>query len=102
MGPALAMVSDRIMRMLLSFYREESALWPQLEPLHHCRFCRSWGVLRISCLDREHREEVNALLDLLRPPVLSLRLARQIMLLAPGLEPLTYPARVPITEDLLN
>jgi hypothetical protein len=96
------MASDRLMRALLSFYREEPALWPRLAPLHHCRFGRSWGVLRIFCLDREHRAAVNGLLDLLRPPVLTLRLARQIVLLAPGAEPLTYPARVPLTEDLLT
>lgn len=101
MGTGVAMASDRLMRALLSFYREDPALWPRLEPLHHCRFSRGWGVLRIACLDRDHRVEVNALLDLLRPPVQAMRLARQIKLLAPGSEPLTYPAWVPLTEDLL-
>jgi hypothetical protein len=92
---------DRVSVALYSFYREDPELARRLDPLLACRLSRSWGTLRIECRDRCHREMVNGLIALLRPPLEALQLARQITLLAPGLEPLTYPVTVPLPSSLL-
>ena len=62
---------------------------------------RGWGALRIECRDLAHREKVNGLITLLRPPLEALQLARQITLVVQGHEPLTYPVTVPLPSSLL-
>ncbi|QEY33149.1 hypothetical protein EVJ50_13805 [Synechococcus sp. RSCCF101] len=95
------MGGERLQRLLFSFYREEPHLWDRLEPLQDCQFSRLWGVLRVHCVDGAHLEEVNALIDLLRAPILALGLARQIVLRAPGRPTRSYPVRVSLSPDLL-
>ena len=98
-GPGRSM--DRVSHALLSFYREDPELCRQLDPLCACRLSRGWGALRIECRDLAHREKVNGLITLLRPPLEALQLARQITLVVQGHEPLTYPVTVPLPSSLL-
>jgi hypothetical protein len=92
---------DRVSVAIWSFYREDPELARRLDPLLACRLVRGWGSLRIECRDRCHREVVSALIPLLRPPLQALQLAREIRLLAPGLEPLGFPVTVPLSGSLL-
>jgi hypothetical protein len=92
---------DRVSLALFSYYREDPQLGRRLDPLLACRLSRSWGALRIECRDLAHRAVVNELIELLRPPIEALQLARQISLLVPGFEPLTYPVTVPLPSSLL-
>ena len=62
---------------------------------------RSWGSLRIECVDEEHLEAVSALLPHLRLPLAALGLGRQIVLRVPGSLQRTYPMHVPFHSDLL-
>ena len=91
---------DRLQRLVLSFYREEPYIEAELEPLLDCRMSRSWGSIRIECVDQEHLEEVSALLKHLRPPLAALGLGRQIVLRVPGSLQRTYPMDVPFHSDL--
>ncbi len=91
---------DRLQRLVLSFYREDSCIEAELEPLLDCRMSRSWGSIRIECVDQEHLEEVSALLKHLRPPLAALGLGRQIVLRVPGSLQRTYPMDVPFHSDL--
>ncbi len=92
---------DRLSLAVFSFYREDPDLARRLDPLLACRLSRGWGSLRIECRDRTHRELINGLLDLLRPPLAALDLVREIRLLAPGCEPLVFPVSVPLPGSLL-
>ncbi len=91
---------DRLQRLVLSFYREDPYIEAELEPLLDCRMSRSWGSIRIECVDQEHLEEVGALLKHLRPPLAALGLGRQIVLRVPGSLQRTYPMDVPFHSDL--
>ena len=93
---------DRLQRLVWSFYREEPDLEAQLEPLRDCRMTRSWGSVRVECIDARHLEEVSGLLALLRPPLAAMGLGRQIVLRVPGSLQRTYPMHVPFQSDLLT
>jgi hypothetical protein len=93
---------DRVSLAIWSFYREDPELARRLDPLLACRLSRSWSCLRIDCRDPAHREVVAALIPLLRPPLQALQLAREIRLMAPGLEPLGFPVCVPWPGGLLT
>lgn len=93
---------DRLQRLVWSFYREEPELEAQLEPLRDCRMSRSWGSIRVECVDASHLEEVSALLALLRRPLAAMDLGRQIVLRVPGSLQRTYPMHVPFHSDLLT
>ena len=92
---------DRLQRLVLSFYREDPRIEAELEPLLDCRMTRSWGSIRIECVDAEHLEEVSALLSHLRLPLAALGLGRQIVLRVPGSLQRSYPMHVPFHSDLL-
>ena len=92
---------DRLQRLVLSFYREDPSIEAELDPLLDCRMTRSWGSIRIECVDEEHLEEVSALLTHLRLPLAALGLGRQIVLRVPGSLQRTYPMHVPFHSDLL-
>ena len=70
-----------------------------LEPLRTCRMRRSWGSIRIECLDAAHLEQVSGLLMHLRLPLAALGLGRQIVLRVPGSMQRTYPMHVPFHSD---
>ena len=93
---------DRLQLLVWSFYREEPELEAQLEPLRDCRMSRSWGSIRVECVDARHLEEVNGLLTLLRRPLAAMGLGRQIVLRVPGSLQRTYPMHVPFPSDLLT
>ena len=93
---------DRVLLAIVSFYREDPHLERRLDPLLACRLSRGWGCLRISCRDAVHRTVVAGLIPLLRPPLQALQLVREIRLLAPGMEPLGFPVRVPLPSSLLT
>ena len=93
---------DRLQRRVWSFYREEPQLEAQLEPLRDCKLSRSWGSIRVECVDARHLEEVSALLALLRRPLAAMGLGRQIVLKVPGSLQRTYPMHVPFHSDLLT
>ena len=93
---------DRLQRLVWSFYREEPQLEAQLEPLRDCKLSRSWGSIRVECVDARHLEEVSALLALLRRPLAAMGLGRQIVLKVPGRLQRTYPMHVPFHSDLLT
>ena len=65
---------DRLQRLVFSFYREDPQIQLTLEPLRLCRMRRSWGSIRVDCLDAAHLERVSALLGHLRPPLAALGL----------------------------
>ena len=48
------------------------------------------------------RTVVCGVVELLRPPLEALGLAREIRLLAPGVEPLVFPVSVPLSRNLLT
>ena len=93
------MAGERLLRAVLSFYREEADDLARLEPLLSCRLSRGWSALRIDCTDRLHLEQVNELIPLLRAPLDALQLVRQIRLMAPGVPDRIYPVRVPPLHD---
>ena len=93
------MAGDRLLRMVLSFYREDPAELARLEPLLDCRLSRGWSALRIDCCDRQQLEVVNGLIHLLRDPLDALQLVRQIRLTAPGMPERVYPVRLPLHRD---
>ena len=93
------MAGERLLRAVLSFYREEADDLARLEPLLSCRLSRGWSALRIDCSDRLHLEQINELVPLLRAPLDALQLVRQIRLMAPGVPDRIYPVRVPQLHD---
>jgi hypothetical protein len=93
------MAGERLLKAVLSFYREEPECLGRLEPLLSCRLSRGWHALRVDCCDRRHLEQVNDLIELLRPPLDALQLVRQIRLMAPGLPERVYPVRIPLMLD---
>ena len=90
---------DRLQRLIFSFYREDPRMEGLLEPLRSCRMRRSWGSIRIECLDAAHLEQVSGLLMHLRLPLAALGLGRQIVLRVPGSMQRTYPVHVPFHSD---
>ena len=90
---------DRMQRLIFSFYREDPRMEGLLEPLRTCRMRRSWGSIRIECLDAAHLEQVSGLLMHLRLPLAALGLGRQIVLRVPGSMQRTYPMHVPFHSD---
>ncbi len=93
---------DRFQQLVFSFYRENQAIEEELEPLRYCRMTRSWGAIRVECLDGEHLEVVTSLLDYLRPPLAALGLGRNIVFRAPGSLQRSYPINVPFHSDLVS
>ena len=69
------MAGERLLRAVLSFYREETEDLARLEPLLSCRLSRGWSALRIDCSDRLHLEQINELVPLLRAPLASFLVA---------------------------
>ena len=92
---------DRLQQLIFSFYREDPRVEELLAPLRDCRMRRSWGSIRIECLDLEHLEEVSGLLAYLRLPLAALGLGRQIVLRVPGSRQGSYPMHVPFRSDQL-
>ena len=90
---------DRLQQLIFSFYREDPGMEELLEPLRSCRMRRSWGSIRIECLDAAHLEQVSGLLMHLRLPLAALGLGRQIVLRVPGSMQRTYPMHVPFHSD---
>ncbi|MFZ4804050.1 MAG: hypothetical protein ACOYLI_05225 [Synechococcus lacustris] len=86
------------MRTVLSFYREEPRELALLAPLLGCRWRRGWSSLRLACLDREHLERVDSLLELLQPPLAALQLVSEIRLAAPGIAERIYPVGLPVGQ----
>ncbi|MFM2173969.1 MAG: hypothetical protein RLZZ54_1896 [Cyanobacteriota bacterium] len=93
---------ERTLLTVLSFYREDPDQLRRLDPLSACRVSRGWAGLRIECRDPAHRKVVCGVVELLRPPLEALGLAREIRLLAPGVEPLVFPVSVPLSRNLLT
>jgi hypothetical protein len=93
---------ERALQAVLSFYREDPDQLRRLDPLRACRVSRGWMGLRIECRDPVHRAVVCGVIELLRPPLAALALAREIRLLAPGAEPLVFPVTVPLSSSLLT
>jgi hypothetical protein len=62
---------------------------------------RSWGSIRIECVDADHLEQVSGLLGQLRLPLAALGLGRQIVLRVPGSLQRSYPMHVPFHSDQL-
>ncbi len=92
---------DRLQHLVFSFYRENQKIQQKLEPLRYCKMTRSWGSIRLECLDAEHLEVISSLLIYIRPPVAALGLARNIVLRTPGSLQRIYPVKVPFHSDLL-
>ena len=90
---------DRLQQLIFSFYREDPGMEELLEPLRSCRMRRSWGSIRIECVDAAHLEQVSGLLMHLRLPLAALGLGRQIVLRVPGTLQRTYPMHVPFRSD---
>ena len=72
-----------------------------LERLRDCRMSRSWGSIRIECVDAAHLEQISGLLVHLRLPLAALGLGRQIVLRVPGSLQRSYPMHVPFHSDQL-
>ena len=93
------MAGERLLRAVLSFYREEADDLARLEPLLSCRLSRGWSALRVDCTDRLHLEQINELIPLLRAPLDALQLVRQIRLMATGVSDLVYTMKVNKMQD---
>ena len=81
---------SRLINLIFSFYREEPEIQEVLSPLCSCRLTRSWGSIRVECLDANHLEEITLLIAYLERPLSALHLCRHIILRAPGLKQRTY------------
>ncbi|WP_320673994.1 hypothetical protein [Prochlorococcus sp. MIT 1341] len=92
---------DKLQQLVFSFYRENLNIQEQLEPLRYCRMTRSWGTIRVECLDVEHLEVVSDLVGYIRPPLAALGLGRKIVLRSPGSIQRSYPIKIPFHSDLL-
>ena len=92
---------DRLQQLIFSFYREDPLMEELLEPLRDCRMRRSWGSIRIECVDAAHLEQMSGLLVHLRLPLAALGLGRQIVLRGPGSLQRSYPMHVPFHSDQL-
>ena len=92
---------DRLQHLIFSFYREDPELQDRLEPLRSCRMRRSWGSIRIECIDDAHLEELSGLVADLRLPLAALGMGRQIVLRVPGSRQRAYPMHVPFHTDQL-
>ena len=92
---------DRLQLLVFSFYREDDFIKAQLEPLKYCQLTRSWGSIRIECLDDEHLEDISQLLKYLKLPFEALGLGRQIVLRVNGGLQKTYSMQVSFHTDLL-
>ena len=92
---------DRLQQLIFSFYREDPLMEELLEPLRDCRMRRSWGSIRIECVDAAHLEQISGLLVHLRLPLAALKLGRQIVLRVPGSRQRSYPMHVPFHSDQL-
>jgi len=93
---------ERVAVALWSFYREDPEQARRLDPLLAARLPRGWGSLRIECRDLAHRAMVCGVIDLLRPPLEALQLAREIRLVVAGEEPMVFPVSVPLSSSLLT
>ena len=62
---------------------------------------RSWGSIRVECVDDAHLEELSGLVAYLRLPLAALGLGRQIVLRVPGSRQRAYPMHVPFHTDQL-
>ncbi len=85
---------SRLLDLIFSFYREEGEIKEALAPLSFCRLTRSWGSIRIECLDANHLEEITVLIVYLEKPLSALHLCRKIVLSAPGLKQRNYSVSV--------
>ena len=92
---------DRLQQLIFSFYREDPLMEELLEPLRDCRMRRSWGSIRIECVDAAHLEQMSGLLVYLRLPLAALGLGRQSVLRVPGSRQRSYPMHVPFHSDQL-
>ena len=81
---------DRLLDLVLSFYREEPEVKELLQPLRLCKFQRSWGSITLDCLDATHLQEVSVLISFLETPFAALGLCKEIILRAPGLPKRQY------------
>ena len=71
------------------------------DSLRDCRMRRSWGSIRIECLDAAHLEQISGVLVHVRLPLAALGLGRQIVLRVPGSLQRSYPMHVPFHSDQL-
>ena len=62
---------------------------------------RSWGSIRIECIDDAHLEELSGLVADLRLPLAALGMGRQIVLRVPGSRQRAYLMHVPFHTDQL-
>ena len=92
---------DRLQQLIFSFYREDPLMEELLEPLRDCRMRRSWGSIRIECLDAAHLEQISGVLVHVRLPLAALGLGREIVLRVPGSLQRSYPMHVPFHSDQL-
>ncbi len=92
---------DRLRNVVFSFYREDLQIKCLLAPLLLCEITRSWGTIRIECVDLYHLEQVSELLDYLKPPFLLLKLGQKISLRAPGLSQRIYSLEETSPTDLV-
>ena len=92
---------DRLKRLVFSFYREDDFITEKLEPLKKCRLTRSWGSIRIDCLDEVHMEEISKLVKHLNLPFEALDLGHQIVLRVNGGLQRVYEIDVPFHTDQL-
>ena len=69
---------SQLTRLIWDFYRENQGELRQVLPLAQCRVFRRWGVLHIQCLNREMAEAIAKAYNLVREPVIQLRLAHTI------------------------
>ncbi len=93
---------DRLQTLVFSFYREDPLIEVALVPLLKCKMSRSWGSIRVECLDVKHLEEVCDLLDYLRKPFSELGIGRAIVLRVPGSTQRIFPMKSSTISDLLS
>ncbi len=72
---------SQLTQLILDFYREDPLYLKQLAVLRRCKISRHWGVLRIYCPDSSTAESIVLISEVLKEPIIQLRLVNQINIL---------------------
>ncbi len=92
---------DILTKLIFSFYREDKQIQSRLAPLLRSRLSRSWGSVRIDCLNAEHLEEVSLLSGYISAPLAGIDFCRKIIVRAPDVAERTFLVHALFKKDSL-
>ncbi len=85
---------SQLTRLIFDFYREDPEELMALRSLGQCKLSRWWGAFRINCNDPETASNLIDAIDLLREPILQLRLAQNIKVMVNGKPVANFPVHI--------